>query len=180
MAPTVLAIFMHDVPPEIVAEAFARGSPASPTPYPPSPGHWSGGRTVRPVLAGRHDRLFPLEFVRGLALERLNIVADVIDTGHLPALSRPDELVRRPNSESALLGGATRPTRGGALARLRRAGAAALLDSRAPHQPLPLSLRTGCALRPDPVPQDGRCSSGAGICTSRDPRDPEHQRGRGR
>jgi pimeloyl-ACP methyl ester carboxylesterase len=47
------------------------------------------------VLAGRHDRLFPLEFMRRLALERLNIVADVIDTGHLPALSRPDELVRR-------------------------------------------------------------------------------------
>jgi hypothetical protein len=33
--------------------------------------------------------------MRRLALERLNIVADVIDTGHLPALSRPDELVRR-------------------------------------------------------------------------------------
>jgi hypothetical protein len=33
--------------------------------------------------------------MRQLALERLNIVADVIDTGHLPALSRPDELVRR-------------------------------------------------------------------------------------
>jgi hypothetical protein len=40
------------------------------------------------VLAGRHDRLFPLEFMRRLARERLNIVADVIDTGHLPALSR--------------------------------------------------------------------------------------------
>jgi hypothetical protein len=31
----------------------------------------------------RHDRLFPLEFMRRLSLERLNIVADVIDTGHL-------------------------------------------------------------------------------------------------
>jgi len=33
--------------------------------------------------------------MRRLALERLNIVADVIDTGHLPAFSRPHELVRR-------------------------------------------------------------------------------------
>jgi pimeloyl-ACP methyl ester carboxylesterase len=47
------------------------------------------------VLAGRHDRLFPLEFMRRLARERLGIEADVIDSGHLPAVSRPDELVRR-------------------------------------------------------------------------------------
>jgi hypothetical protein len=33
--------------------------------------------------------------MRRLARERLSIVADVIDTGHLPALSRPDELVQR-------------------------------------------------------------------------------------
>jgi hypothetical protein len=32
--------------------------------------------------------------MRGLALERLGVSADVIDSGHLPALSRPDELVR--------------------------------------------------------------------------------------
>jgi hypothetical protein len=32
--------------------------------------------------------------MRRLTLERLNIVADVIDAGPLPALSRPDELVR--------------------------------------------------------------------------------------
>jgi pimeloyl-ACP methyl ester carboxylesterase len=47
------------------------------------------------VLACRHDRLFPLEFMRGLARERLGIEPDVIDTGHLPALSRPDELAQR-------------------------------------------------------------------------------------
>jgi hypothetical protein len=33
--------------------------------------------------------------MRRLALDRLSIVADVIDSGHLPALSRPDELVHR-------------------------------------------------------------------------------------
>jgi pimeloyl-ACP methyl ester carboxylesterase len=92
----VMTTFMHDVPPDIVAVAFARGEPRqSDTPFAePWPlNEWPNIPTK--VLAGRHDRLFPLEFMRRLALERLNIVADVIDTGHLPALSRPDELVRR-------------------------------------------------------------------------------------
>jgi pimeloyl-ACP methyl ester carboxylesterase len=92
----VMTIFMHDVPPDIVAEVFARGEPRSPTPRSPSPGHWSNGRAFPTrVLAGRYDRLFPLEFMCRLARERLGIGADVIDTGHLPALSRPDELVHR-------------------------------------------------------------------------------------
>jgi pimeloyl-ACP methyl ester carboxylesterase len=92
----VRTTLMHDVPPEIVAEAFARGEPLqSDTPFAePWPlDAWPSVPTR--VLAGRHDRLFPLEFMRVLALERLGIVADVIDTGHLPALSRPDELAQR-------------------------------------------------------------------------------------
>jgi pimeloyl-ACP methyl ester carboxylesterase len=92
----VMTSFMHDVPPDVVAEAFARGEPRqSNTPFAePWPlDEWPNVPTR--VLAGRHDRLFPLEFMRRLARERLNIVTDVIDTGHLPALSRPDELARR-------------------------------------------------------------------------------------
>lgn len=92
----VRTTFMHDVPPEIVAEAFARGEPRqSDTPFAePWPLEaWPSVPTR--VLAGRYDRLFPLEFMRELALERLGITPDVIDTGHLPALSRPDELARR-------------------------------------------------------------------------------------
>jgi pimeloyl-ACP methyl ester carboxylesterase len=46
------------------------------------------------VLAGRLDRLFPLPFMRRLARERLGVEPDVIDTGHLPALARPDELAQ--------------------------------------------------------------------------------------
>jgi hypothetical protein len=91
----VRTTLMHDVPSRVVAEAFARGEPRqSDTPFAePWPlDAWPSVPTR--VLAGRHDRLFPLEFMRGLALERLGIAADVIDTGHLPALSRPDELVR--------------------------------------------------------------------------------------
>jgi pimeloyl-ACP methyl ester carboxylesterase len=92
----VRTTFMHDVPPEIVAEAFARGEPRqSDTPFAdPWPLEaWPSVPTR--VLAGRFDRLFPLEFMRELAIERLGIAPDVVDAGHLPALSRPDELARR-------------------------------------------------------------------------------------
>jgi pimeloyl-ACP methyl ester carboxylesterase len=92
----VMTTFMHDVPQEVVAEAFARGEPRqSETPFAePWPLEaWPSVPTR--VLAGRYDRLFPLEFMRRLARERLGIEADVIDTGHLPALSRPEDLVRR-------------------------------------------------------------------------------------
>jgi pimeloyl-ACP methyl ester carboxylesterase len=44
------------------------------------------------VIAGRHDRLFGLGLVERLARERLGVTADVVDSGHLPALARPDEL----------------------------------------------------------------------------------------
>jgi pimeloyl-ACP methyl ester carboxylesterase len=90
----VLTVFMHDVPPEVVAAAFARGEPRqSETPFAePWPLEaWPDVPTR--VIAGRHDRLFPLAFMRGLSLGRLQIAPDVIDSGHLPALSRPDELV---------------------------------------------------------------------------------------
>jgi pimeloyl-ACP methyl ester carboxylesterase len=92
----VLTVFMHDVPSEVVAEAFARGEPRqSDTPFAePWPLEaWPDVPTR--VIAGRHDRLFPLTFMRRLSLERLQIEPDVIDSGHLPALSRPDDLVHR-------------------------------------------------------------------------------------
>jgi hypothetical protein len=44
------------------------------------------------VLVGRHDRMFPLDFQRRVARERLAIEADDIDGGHRVALSRPAEL----------------------------------------------------------------------------------------
>jgi pimeloyl-ACP methyl ester carboxylesterase len=92
----VKTAFMHDVPPEVVEEAFARGAPRqSDTPFgEPWPlDAWPDVPTR--VLACRHDRFFPLEFMRTLAHERLGIAVDVIDTGHLPALSRPEELAQR-------------------------------------------------------------------------------------
>src|SRR4051812_42876787 len=62
--------FFHDVPADIVEEAFARGEPRqSDTPFEePWPlDAWPAVPTY--VLAGRHDRLFPLEFLRALSRE---------------------------------------------------------------------------------------------------------------
>jgi pimeloyl-ACP methyl ester carboxylesterase len=92
----VRTAFMHDVPPEVIEEAFARDAPQqSDTPFgEPWPlDAWPDVPTR--VLACRHDRFFPLEFMRSLALDRLGVDVEVIDSGHLPALSRPDELAER-------------------------------------------------------------------------------------
>jgi hypothetical protein len=59
------------------------------------------------VIAGRNDRLFPLEFMRRLSRERLGVEPDEIDTGHLPALAGPDELAELLEG----LAGSARPVR---------------------------------------------------------------------
>jgi pimeloyl-ACP methyl ester carboxylesterase len=92
----VRTMFFHDVPEPVVAEAFARGAPRqSGTPFAePWPlDAWPDVPTD--VIAGRFDRLFPLGFMRELARERLGVEPEVVDAGHLVALSRPDELARR-------------------------------------------------------------------------------------
>jgi hypothetical protein len=43
----------------------------------------------------RDDRFFPAEFQRRVVRERLGIVPDEMDGGHLPALSRSHELAQR-------------------------------------------------------------------------------------
>lgn len=47
------------------------------------------------MLAGRHDRTFPLDFQRRIARERLGIEVGVIDGGHMVAMSNPAELADR-------------------------------------------------------------------------------------
>ena len=86
-------IFLHDLPAETRQAALARdereqsGTPFT-TPWPLDA--WPDVPTR--VVAGRHDRLFPLGFVQRLARERIGVEADVVDSGHLPALARPHEL----------------------------------------------------------------------------------------
>lgn len=85
--------FFHDAPEAIRAEARRRPEAQQadkpmrePWPLP----KWPDVPTR--VLAGRYDRLFPYPFMQRLALERLGVTAEPLESGHLPALSRPDEL----------------------------------------------------------------------------------------
>jgi pimeloyl-ACP methyl ester carboxylesterase len=90
------AEFFHDVPPDVVAEALARGERAqsgAPFEKPWPLEAWPGVPTR--ALVCRDDRFFPLDFMRRVVRERLGITPDEIDGGHLPALSRPRELVDR-------------------------------------------------------------------------------------
>ena len=85
--------FYHDVPRALADEALGRErahpSPAAmKEPWPLDA--WPDVPT-RFVLCDE-DRCFPPEFLRGLAAERLGIVADEIAAGHCVALSRPAEL----------------------------------------------------------------------------------------
>jgi pimeloyl-ACP methyl ester carboxylesterase len=87
--------FYHDVPAAIREQALRRGE--SPQPDKPLAEPWplpAWPDVPTRVIACRHDRLFPLEFMRRLARDRLGVEAEVIDTGHMAALARPQELAR--------------------------------------------------------------------------------------
>ena len=90
-----LAVYFHDVPADVVAEAATQVPEQSMTPMgQPWPlDAWPDVPTC--VLAGRDDRLFPVAFQRRVARERLGLDADEIDGGHMVALSRPRELAER-------------------------------------------------------------------------------------
>ena len=89
-------IYYHDLPSKLRAEAKARtGQDQSMTPLDqPWPlDSWPDVPTR--VLAGRHDRMFPLDFQRRVARERLAIDVDEIDGGHMVAMSNPAVLADR-------------------------------------------------------------------------------------
>lgn len=84
--------FLHDVDPAVAAEGepyqrneaeVAFESPCSFDSWPDVP--------IR-VVAGEHDRFFPVEFQQRVARERLGVEADVLPGGHLLALSQPKAL----------------------------------------------------------------------------------------
>jgi pimeloyl-ACP methyl ester carboxylesterase len=87
-----VALFYHDVPPALAAEAMSKGRVQSDTPsLEPWPlDAWPDVRT-RFVLC-RDDRLLPEAFMRRVARDRLGIEPDEIDSGHCVALSHPVEL----------------------------------------------------------------------------------------
>lgn len=86
------ALFWHDVPPEVVAEAVAHAGDevgAFEEPWPLDA--WPDVPTR--VVACREDRLLPLALVRRYTRDRLGVHPDETDGGHMAALSRPAELV---------------------------------------------------------------------------------------
>jgi pimeloyl-ACP methyl ester carboxylesterase len=96
-APFDLAtVFFHDLPPEVLGEVLQSES-AEPAEslfgVPFGLPAWPDVPTT--VLAGRDDRLFPLEFQQRVARERLGLIAEPIPGGHLVALSQPEALVDR-------------------------------------------------------------------------------------
>ena len=88
-------VFLHDLPPELVAESAKHAREQSGTPFEkPWPLDAWPDVPVR-VLAARDDRFFPLDFQRRVARERLGLEIEEIDGGHLVALSRPNDVVDR-------------------------------------------------------------------------------------
>ena len=90
-----IALFYQDVPPDLAREALQHGRGQSearlgePTPM----RAWPDVPTR--VLICREDRLFPPDYLRRVAQERLGITPDEMDGGHTPALSHPTELADR-------------------------------------------------------------------------------------
>ena len=90
-----IAAFLHDVPPDLAAEALKRVRDQSETP----------GTKPWPLVAWpdvptrfllcRDDRFFPADWMRRVVKERLGITPDEIDGSHCIALSRPKELAER-------------------------------------------------------------------------------------
>jgi pimeloyl-ACP methyl ester carboxylesterase len=96
-------IFAHDLSAEVAAASLDHVREQSGTPFAqPWPlDAWPDVPTR--FLLCRDDRLFPAEFQRRVVVERLGIVPDEMDGGHLPALARPQELVDRLESYRAEL-----------------------------------------------------------------------------
>jgi pimeloyl-ACP methyl ester carboxylesterase len=88
-----LEIFYHDVDPALAAEALSRERQQSgATDHEPWPlDAWPDVTTH--VIIGRHDRIFPADWLRRVVRDRLGLEPDELDCGHTPSLSRPRELV---------------------------------------------------------------------------------------
>ncbi len=87
-----VSVFLHDVPPAVVAEAGAHAGPQSRTPMrDPWPlARWPDVPTA--FVLAREDRFFPAAWQRRVVRDRLGLEPVEIDGGHCVALSRPDEV----------------------------------------------------------------------------------------
>lgn len=89
--PSDIAVFYHDVDPDLAAEAMSKARRQSDADEPWPPPAWPDVPTH--FILCRNDRFFPAQWLRGVVRDRLGIEPDEIDSGHTPALSRPTELV---------------------------------------------------------------------------------------
>jgi pimeloyl-ACP methyl ester carboxylesterase len=90
-----ISLYLHDVPPDLAAEALAKGRDQTATPLlEPWPLDTWPAVPTRYLLC-RDDRFFPAEWTRRMVRERLGIEPDEIDGGHCTYLSRPAELAAR-------------------------------------------------------------------------------------
>jgi pimeloyl-ACP methyl ester carboxylesterase len=96
-----LTTFFHDVPQHVTDAAGAHVRRQSGTPFgQPWPlAAWPDVPTR--LLTGLDDRLFPAEFQRRVARERLGISPEEMPGGHLSALSHPEELSDRLEAAAA-------------------------------------------------------------------------------
>ena len=100
-----IALFLHDVPPELAREALKQGRGQSETPgEKPWPLEAWPDVPTRFLLC-RDDRLFPAAWMRRVVKERLGITPDEMDGSHCVALSRPKELADRLNTYAKGLSG---------------------------------------------------------------------------
>lgn len=88
-------VFYHDVPPELAAKArtMERDQAEKPLSEPWPLELWPDVPTR--YLLCRDDRMFPAQWARRHAHQRLGIEADEMDGGHYISLSRPQELADR-------------------------------------------------------------------------------------
>ncbi|GLY67409.1 alpha/beta fold hydrolase [Amycolatopsis taiwanensis] len=89
------ALFFHDVPAELATEARTHSRTQSTTPFTQSWPLSTWPATPTTFLLCRHDRFLPAAFIRRVVAQRLRIVPDEIDGGHMIALSRPRQLAER-------------------------------------------------------------------------------------
>ena len=84
--------FLHDVPPEVVAEGTAHQRPEADAVFASRCEFTTWPSVSIRVLVGSDDRFFPAEFQRRIARERLGLDVDVVPGGHLLALARPESV----------------------------------------------------------------------------------------
>jgi len=85
-------MFLHDVPDDVVRAGADEPQEQSDRPFADTFGLDAWPDVPTRVIAGRFDRIFPLEFVQRIARERLGVEPEIVNSGHLPALACPDEL----------------------------------------------------------------------------------------